>query len=280
MSVRDGGSGRGGLQPRSLSRRYRLTLEFDGSNFSGWQQQKESRSVQGDLRKAATRIFPEGVIDLQGCGRTDAGVHALAYVAHLEVGAAMPPERLLLLLNEELPKDLAVLAVAEVAGDFHARHSCLARSYLYQLRTRKSAFGKRGSWWIREPLDIAAMELAAAAMCGMHDFRSFAEKQEMKKSTQVLVHAVQLVEAPGLILIRVVGSHFLWRMVRRMTGVLVEAGQLRLGVDGVRRLLRGDVAKVPAVAAPAAGLFFERAFYDREELRAFLETVEVVPPPI
>jgi tRNA pseudouridine38-40 synthase len=257
-----------------MGQRYSLTVEFDGSAFSGWQKQKDARSVQGDLLKAAARVVPDGAIDLQGCGRTDAGVHALAYIAHLDIAGSIAADQLLTRLNEELPKDIAVLAIAGVADDFHARHSCLARSYLYQLRTRKSAFGKRNSWWLRDPLDIEAMRRAAAVMCGMHDFRSFAEKQELKRSTQVLVHAVQLHQRPGLILVRVVASHFLWRMVRRMVGVLVAVGSHQLDSDHLHHLVTGRAEQVPAVAAPAAGLFFERAFYAREELQRFLAAGE------
>lgn len=258
-----------GKNPR---RRYRLVLEYDGTNFHGWQKQAEVRSVQGDVLKAAARVFGEVAMDLQGCGRTDGGVHALEYTAHLEVASALPLDEAARRLADEMPKDIALLAVERADPRFHARYSCLARSYVYQLRTRKSAFGKRYSWWVREPLDLEAMRQAAAVMEGMHDFAAFAEKQELKKSTLVEVRQIRLLAEGGdLVRLRVVGSHFLWHMVRRMVGILVEVGGHRLEVTAVGELLRGAPSDLPARhTAPAAGLFFEKAFYDEDELARFL----------
>ena len=251
-------------------RRYRLTLEFDGTNFSGWQKQADARTVQGDLLKGAVRVFGEVPMDLQGCGRTDAGVHALAYTAHLEVVSDISPLAVAHLLNETLPKDIAVKRVDLADPRFHARHTCLARSYVYRLRTQKSAFGKRYDWWVHEELDLPAMQRAAAAMVGMHDFASFAEKQELKKSTRVLVHKIEVTVDAEVTLIRVVGSHFLWHMVRRMVGILVEVGCHRLRHEEIAGLLQGPSVIPAGHTAPAAGLFFERAFYDPQELADFL----------
>lgn len=261
------------MKGKTQRRRYKLTLEFDGSNFSGWQKQADARTVQGDLLKAATRVFGVAPTDIQGCGRTDAGVHALAYVAHLEVASTLPPAEVAGRLNDTLPKDIAVRAVELAQSRFHARHNCIARSYLYRLRTRKSAFGKRYDWWIREELDLAAMRQAAAAMVGMHDFASFADTPELKKSTRVLVYGVDIAEAGELIEVRVVGSHFLWHMVRRMVGILVEAGCHRLAEEDIRALLQGPSDIPVQHTAPAAGLFFERAFYESEELGRFLSSM-------
>jgi tRNA pseudouridine38-40 synthase len=256
----------------AVPRRYKLTLEYDGTNFSGWQKQNDARTVQGDLLKGAERVFGNVIMDVQGCGRTDGGVHALEYAAHLEVASDLEPEMVAEMLNDTLPKDIAVLKAESVDPRFHARHNCVARSYIYQLRQRKSAFAKRHNWWIREKLDVAAMRRAAGIMVGMHDFASFAEKQELKKSTRVLVQMVRLIEEEDLITVRVVGSHFLWRMVRRMVGVLVEVGCLRLTEEDVRSFLH-SLSTVPFNnTAPPAGLFFERAFYDEEELQTFLQS--------
>jgi tRNA pseudouridine38-40 synthase len=251
--------------------RYRLTLEYDGTNFSGWQKQADARTVQGDLLKAAERVFDEIVIDLQGCGRTDAGVHALEYVAHLDVASDRPPHEVAWMFNETLPRDIAVWAVGVADPRFHARHNCIARSYLYQLRTQKSAFGKRYDWWVHTDLDLPAMQRAGAMMVGMHDYAAFAEKQELKKSTRVLVHKVGVSVEKDKILIQVIGSHFLWHMVRRMVGVLVEVGRHRLNEEDIPGLFQGP-SEVPINhTAPAAGLFFQKAFYDGEELARVLK---------
>lgn len=255
------------MSKKPTAHRYALTLEYDGTNFSGWQKQKDARTVQGDLFKAAERVFGTKVNDIQGCGRTDAGVHALNYIAHLEAESYLEPEQLIRNFNETLPKDIAVLAVSSTHPRFHARHNCLARSYLYQLKQRKSAFAKRYNWWVREELDLAAMERAAELMVGMHDFRSFAEKKELKKSTKVLVHLVQIDKDEDDIAIRVIGSHFLWHMVRRMVALLVEVGCHRLTEDDVRKLLDPSQKIIFNQTAPAAGLFFERAFYEKNDLK-------------
>jgi tRNA pseudouridine38-40 synthase len=261
------------MKTSPTSRRYRLTLEYDGGGFSGWQKQNDARTVQGDLLKAAERVFSATPSDIQGCGRTDSGVHALEYVAHLEVAGTLAPDTALRRLNQELPKDLAVRAVEVVDPRFHARHSCIARSYLYQLRTRKSAFGKRYSWWLQEEVNVESMRRAAPHFVGMHDFRAFAERQELKKSTTVLVHQVVVFEDQGLLLVRVVGSHFLWHMVRRMVGILVAVGRGQLAPEDIPLLLRQPSDLPLAHTAPAAGLFFEKAFYGDKELGDFLSAM-------
>ncbi len=259
------------MTERKSPHRYCLTLEYDGTNFSGWQKQTDARTVQGDLHKAAVRVFGEVPLDIEGCGRTDAGVHALEYIAHLEVAGAMPPEEVVWRLNETLPKDIAVRAVEAVDSRFHARHSCLARSYVYQLRNRKSAFGKRYSWWIHDAImDLAAMQRAGEMFTGMHDFAAFAEKQELKKSTKVLVHQVRIKNDGEIIRVRVVGSHFLWHMVRRMVGVLVEVACNRLTEQEIIALLHVPSDIPFNHTAPAAGLFFEKAFYNNDLLRKFI----------
>ena len=268
------------MTKKETLRRYKLTLEYDGTNFSGWQKQADARTVQGDLLKGAARVFGETALDLQGCGRTDAGVHALEYAAHLEVASGMPPRDVARLLNETLPKDIAVRSVEAADSRFHARLNCIARSYLYQIRTRKSAFGKRYDWWVHEELDIPAMQRAGAMLAGMHDFVAFAEKQELKKSTRVLVHAVGVFMDKDVLWVRVIGSHFLWRMVRRMVGVLVEVGCHRLREEDIPGLLQGPSAIPSNHTAPASGLFFEKAFYDESELAGFLQEEEKKGPSL
>jgi tRNA pseudouridine38-40 synthase len=258
------------LSPRSPGRRFKLTLEYDGTRYSGWQIQADAKTIQGALAKAAATLFPGQPVEIQGCGRTDSGVHALHYVAHLAVATDLAPLAITHGLNDALPKDIVVLAVERAGADFHARHSCVARRYLYRIAKRKSAFEKKYVWWVRDRLNVGAMQRAARLMIGMHDFAAFAEKQELKKSTRVLLHRVELAEEGDFILIRVVGSHFLWKMVRRMVGILVEVGRGNLTDDDVRQLLSGPSDLPARYTAPPSGLFFERAFYSEEELQEFL----------
>lgn len=255
---------------QATERRFKLTLEYDGTQYSGWQIQADAKSIQGSLVKAAATLFPDQPVEIQGCGRTDSGVHALHYVAHLAVATDLNPLAITHGLNDSLPKDIVILAAERTAPGFHARHSCVARSYLYRIAKRKSAFEKKYVWWVRDRLNVGAMQRGAQLLVGMHDFAAFAEKQELKKSTRVLLHAVELAEEGDFILIRVVGSHFLWKMVRRMVGILVEVGRGKLTDDDVRQLLTGPSELPARHTAPPSGLFFERAFYSEEELREWL----------
>jgi tRNA pseudouridine38-40 synthase len=242
--------------------RYRLTLEYAGTRYSGWQIQKNARTVQGELNRALARALGPGRLETYGSGRTDAGVHALGQVAHLDTGTTLPPATLVARVNDALPYDINLLAAERVPARFHARHSAVARSYLYQIAVRRTAFGKPFVWWVRDALDVAAMERAAGGLAGFGDFRAFTDADPEEKSTTVLVEGIALRRAGGLILVRVVGSHFLWKMVRRIVGVLVEVGRGGLEAGEVGRLL-GVESDLPArLTAPSSGLFLERVFYE------------------
>jgi len=251
--------------------KYRLTLEYDGSKLSGWQKQDDAVTIQGTLLAAAAELFEDNAVDIQGCGRTDAGVHALNYTAHLEsANGKISPAVILKKLNDLLPPAIVVLGVESCGARFHARHNCVGRSYLYQIAHRKTAFQKKYVWWVKEPLNVKAMAEAAQVLTGMHDFASFAEKQELKKSTQVLVNGVYLYEDEEMLRLRVIGSHFLWKMVRRMAGVLVEVGKGNLTAKDVKDFLETTTTAPSRLTAPPSGLFFEKAFYDEKEFDKFL----------
>ena len=257
-------------------KRFKLVLEFDGGRYSGWQKQDDARSIQGSLLKAAAELF-EGEVDVQGSGRTDTGVHGLRFVAHLEAQTEHSPKEIGARLNELLPKDIAILECKRAGARFHARHNCIGRSYLYQIAKRKNALGRNFVWQIPEPLHAGFMQEAASTLMGMHDFTSFTDRQAIKKkSPLVMVHTAQIAETEDLILFRIVGSHFLWKMVRRIVGVLVEVGKGQLTVAQVGNFLEEPVV-LKQYTAPSQGLFFERAFYDQEELDGFLAQ-ETVPP--
>jgi tRNA pseudouridine38-40 synthase len=244
--------------------RYRLVLEYAGTRYSGWQIQQNARTVQGELQRALAHAARSGRAESYGSGRTDAGVHALAQVAHVDLAAPLPPATLLLRLNDALPADINVLAAERVPPRFHARHSAVARSYLYQISRRRTAFAKPFVWWVREPLNIDRMREAANRLVGLSDFRAFTDDDPEEKSTRVLVDSVRIVEHGALVLIRVVGSHFLWKMVRRIVGVLSEVGRGGLAPESVAELLVADApsAHVARLTAPASGLFLERVFYN------------------
>ena len=156
---------------------FKLLLEYDGSRYSGWQEQKNARTVMGELRKAAASVLhaTSADVEMQGAGRTDAGVHALGQVAHVKVDRQVreTPEELLRRFNDLLPADIVVLRVERAARNFHARHDAISRSYIYQISTRKQAFTKKTVWWVKEALNVKAMSDAAALLVGRHDFICF-----------------------------------------------------------------------------------------------------------
>lgn len=266
------------MPPKTISTRFRLTLEYDGTRFSGWQKQDDAKTIQGTLLFVAAEIFGRPDADIQGNGRTDAGVHALRYIAHLDVVTELTPEAIRMRFNDLLPQDIVVLAVERTLPRFHARHNCIGRSYLYRISTRKTALERKFVWWVKDRLDCSAMGKACQLFTGMHDFVSFAEKQELKKSTKVLVNAVSMHQGMDLITFRVIGSHFLWKMVRRMVGVLVEKGRHTLTEADIQDFLTIPSSRPARFTAPSSGLFFERAFYEDEEFKDFLANNGQSPP--
>jgi tRNA pseudouridine38-40 synthase len=242
--------------------RYKLTIEYAGTRYSGWQIQKNARTIQGDLHRAVGEGLGVARFETYGSGRTDAGVHALNQIAHLDLPSALPPASIVSRLNEALPHDINVLAAERVAARFHARHSAVARSYLYQIARRRSAFAKPFVWWVRDDLDLDRMRAAATHVTGFADFRAFTDDDPEEKSTRVLVESLVIAEDGALVLIRMVGSHFIWKMVRRVVGVLVEVGRGGLSPDAMPALLADDSGVPARLTAPASGLFLDRVFYE------------------
>ena len=241
--------------------RYKLTMEYAGTRYSGWQIQKNARTVQGELHLALEAATRGRQFETYGSGRTDAGVHALGQVVHVDLPNALPPDTLVARINDELPHDINVLSAERVPPRFHARHSAVARRYRYQLSLRRSAFEKPYVWWVREPLDLARMRKAADHLVGFADFRSFTDDDPEEKSTQVLLQELILTEQDHLIVVHITGSHFLWKMVRRIVGVLVEVGKGGLTPGEVGELLTRDSPHVARLTAPASGLFLEEVRY-------------------
>jgi tRNA pseudouridine38-40 synthase len=248
--------------------RFKLTIEYAGTRYSGWQIQKNARTVQGEIDRAVRSITGRKDFELYGSGRTDAGVHASAQVAHLDVSTTLGSEQLRRRINDELPADINILAAERVPHRFHARHDAVARRYLYQISRRRTAFAKPFVWWVKEPLDVARMRDASRSLVGMQDFQAFAERddetKEADRSTFVLIERLAVDEDGALILVVVEGSHFLWKMVRRIVGALVEVGR--------GHAMPTDPARF---TAPPSGLFLERVFYagDRRD-----DPVQVVTP--
>jgi tRNA pseudouridine38-40 synthase len=257
--------------------RFRIDLEYRGTAYRGWQAQKNAQGVANVLHTAVRKVFRD-CGELVGAGRTDAGVHALQQVAHLE---ALPPQGKRdprIALNDVLPPDIAVTRVAETKADFNARFDARERVYLYQILRRRSAFGPGQTWWIKDRLNLKDMKEAAKVLEGSHDFAAFSDKDpEKPKSTVLKLSPIEISEDGGLLLLRFRSQHFLWKMVRRLTGYLVECGRGRYKAGQTPQLFGQPSSVLAPYTAPPEGLYLERVLYSGETYDAPLRGVLNLP---
>ena len=244
---------------------YKLTIEYEGTRYSGWQAQGNTqKTIQGHLLRAARDVL--GDVDIGGAGRTDAGVHAAGQVAHLRAHKALDIRK----INDLLPHDIHIIRAERASDRFHARHDAVSRIYLYQISTRRSAFAKPFIWWIKDSLDVDAMSKAAASIAGRHDFSAFADKRLKEEDSRiVVVERCELARAGDLILFRIEASHFLWKMVRKIVSFFVEAGR------GAEQRSPLDRTEPWQPTAPPSGLFLEAVTYGERFDRPLAPIVSV-----
>jgi tRNA pseudouridine38-40 synthase len=255
---------------------YKLTIEYEGTRYSGWQTQGNTqKTIQGHLIRAASQVL--GDVDVGGAGRTDAGVHASGQVAHLRAHKPMDPLQLTRKINDLLPHDIAILRAERANDRFHARHDAVSRVYVYQIATRRTAFAKPFVWWIKDRLDVRAMTAAAGGLAGRHDFTAFTDKRlAPDESRIVVVERCEIAPAGDLILVRLQASHFLWKMVRKVVAFLVEVGRGEISPGDLAARLHED-AEPFQPTAPPSGLFLDTILYPRDTFdRALAPIIPVV----
>lgn len=241
--------------------RFKLTIEYDGTRYSGWQMQKGGKSIQGEIMDACRDLFESDDIDVYGAGRTDSGVHATGQVAHLDAKTDLPLIRIQYGINDRLPPDICILNVENADPSFHARHDAVARSYIYQISRRRTSFGKKYVWWIKDQLDINKMNETAKHFVGLKNFKSFTDENQEQSSMKVEIKHAMVYEYGDMLLFHVIGSHFIWKQIRRMTGVVVETGRGKLDPSDVVSFFRNK-SDIPAkLTAPPSGLFLNRVYY-------------------
>ena len=250
--------------------RFKVTLEYEGTRYRGWQVQKNAKTVQGEIEHALGTVFTPEQFECIGSGRTDAGVHALRQVAHLDVQTMLAPEIIRLKVNDLLPSDINILDVEKTHPRFHARHHAVARRYLYQISRRRTAFGKRFVWWIKDDLSIEMMQEALTLFTGMKDLRSFTQDSPEEKSTTVHITGTAIREEGSLILIGIQGSHFLWKLVRRIVGIVAEVGRESMQLQDVQSFISDERQDPARFTAPPSGLFLERVYYEGDMQDALL----------
>lgn len=241
----------------------KLTLAYDGTRFVGWQRQAAGESIQGLLEEALAR-FEGAPVTVHGAGRTDAGVHARGQVASTRVTFTHDTGTLVRALNGQLPEDVRVIEVAEVASDFHARFSARSKTYQYEMRTTpvSDPFDRAYVWHLPESLDVDAMQEAAAALAGTHDFAAFQSTGTETSSTVRTMHRSALTRGAGRLTYEITGDGFLRHMVRAVVGTLVEVGRGRRPAHTMADLVAGGTRADAGATAPAQGLVLVRVNYD------------------
>ena len=245
--------------PRTL----RLLIEYDGTDFAGWQRQAGQRTVQGCLEEAFLKMTEGRPVRITGAGRTDAGVHAEGQVASVRTDSRIPATGFLRGLNTHLPPDIAVLELADVDPTFDARRSARGKVYRYRIWNHlvRSPLHARTTWHHRARLDVSAMRAAAAVFVGEHDFRAFRASDCERKTTVRRIRAFEVWRDGAVITCTVEGTAFLKNMVRIMAGTLVAAGRGELTPASIDALLESGDRTAAGITAPAHGLTLVRVIY-------------------
>jgi len=245
--------------------RYKLTLEYDGGPFVGWQRQDNGSSVQGAIEDAVA-AFAGARSNVYAAGRTDAGVHAIAMVAHVDIEKIFEPDVVRDALNFHLkPAPIAVLGAEEVGDDFHARFSCAGRAYEYRIINRRSPLAlERGrAWRIAQALDADAMHDAAQALVGQHDFTTFRASHCQAKSPVKTLDEISVSRAGEDIILRCSAPSFLQHQIRSFAGTLAEVGRGKWRVRDVKTALEAKSREACGPVAPPDGLYFLRGRYEK-----------------
>ena len=236
---------------------YKLTLCYDGSRYKGWQKQKNTENtIQEKLEVTLGRIFGEP-IEISGCGRTDAGVHARRQVCSFRTDTEIPCAEILDALRKYLPEDIGALWLEEADGRFHARLSCREKTYIYRIHNSVSpnVFERKYTYHFPSKLDIEKMRQAAELLKGTHDFAPFSSVKKAKKSTVRTVSEITISRENDLITMRFTGDGFLYNMVRIMVGTLIEVGDGRREAESIPLIFASQNRELAGLTAPACGLF-------------------------
>ncbi len=245
---------------------YKLTVAYDGTRYNGWQVQSNSTGIQPLIQEAIRTITRQEII-LIGSGRTDAGVHALGQVAHFKSSSQLNTHVMLYSLNGLLPRDIRIISMEEVPLTFHAQHSAVKKTYFYHLSLDpiQLPFRQLYSFHIRYSLDLAAMKAAAAEFLGTHDFTAFANEAHRGSAARNPVrtlYRLDIVSEPGAVRLEFEGSGFLYKMVRNITGILIEVASGKKTPSQVKSILESKDRRLAGAAAPPHGLFLMHVDYD------------------
>ncbi|MBO7385137.1 MAG: tRNA pseudouridine(38-40) synthase TruA [Clostridia bacterium] len=238
-------------------------LEYDGTNYSGWQRQENAVSVQQRLEESLRRLTGESLLTVTGASRTDAGVHALGQHAHFDTDSRIPGDKFSFALNTMLPDDIRVVSSEDADPSFHARFSAAGKEYRYLFYSARhaSALYRNLCWHVIYPLDADKMSREAQSIIGTHDFASFAASGSVVKDTHRTIDSVSVTQRPPFIELRVHGNGFLYNMVRILAGTLAGVGSGKLPEGAIQRALEHTDRLMLGVTAPPQGLTLMRVDY-------------------
>lgn len=241
-------------------RNIKLILEYDGTNYVGWQRQENGKSVQGEIEAVIYQVLQERV-NIIGAGRTDAGVHARGQVANFQTQSTMMPEKLQAALNGLLPEDIRVLFTEEVPLDFHARYSAKERIYIYQITSKPSALFRHFAWHCAYALDVDLMNQTAKMILGSHDFQSFCKVKADVNHHQCNVGQSYWCNDNLFLRYTIAADRFLHGMVRALVGTMIDVGRGYITIDEFQRILECKSRNEAGMTAPAKGLILEQVIY-------------------
>lgn len=250
-----------------MSRRVKLTVSYDGTDYCGWQVQPNGITVEEVLNKVISKVTGED-IHIIGASRTDSGVHALGNVAVFDTDSSIPPERMAYALNQKLPDDIIIRHSCEVPSDWHPRYQDhVTKTYEYHIynSTMSNPLKRRYSSHVSFPLDVEAMKRGAAYIIGEHDFVSFCNIKTNVEDTVRTVYSLDILQNGEDITIRITGNGFLYNMVRIIAGVLIRVGRGFYEPERVKEILDEKVRTAAGVTAPANGLVLVEIKYDEDE---------------
>jgi tRNA pseudouridine38-40 synthase len=253
---------KGGAKKGPRLRNVKITVEYDGTNYFGWQVQDGKPTVQGELAKAVEKVTGTAAT-IFGAGRTDAGVHALGQVANFKTACRIPARKLAHALNANLPHDISIVGCEEVPETFHAQFHAVSKTYRYAVLNRElpSATRRLGTHLMRALLDLDALRAGAAHLTGTHDFRAFGSEMSKKEKTTRTISAFDVRREGDLVLFEVTGDGFLYNQVRAMVGTLLDVGLGKKPAAWVKEVLDGRDRTKAGANVPAKGLWLVAVTY-------------------
>lgn len=243
-------------------RNVKLTIEYDGTNYCGWQKQNNEKTIQEEIEKAIYKAVGE-VVEVIGSSRTDAGVHARGMVANFKTNATIPFDKFKYAINDKLPDDIAIIESEEVSEDFHARYDSKGKTYCYSIinRQQKPAIGRNYVYHFKWDLNIEKMREACKHFIGKHDFKAFRSLGSSVKTTERTIEELYIESEGEKINIFITADGFLYNMVRIIVGTLLKVGRGKIPVEDIEKIILLGDRKKAGPCVPAQGLILEKVYY-------------------